>query len=383
MESSKKKYVRISSAGLREAAHKYDEYAVAQSMLKSSQTPEKHGLAGEFSQSATQFGGGRSSAPSPSPSSSPSPSMLRPRSADPTASLDNLRESSSIIHRRYYFPGKESGVPFMKHYDVVKDLAGGKGGLKVSILPGMQDASPVDAMPSPFLREKRRANATRATMGRQGLVTPTVLPPEVDVRTMYYVEKKVLAAEAFSWQQHLNDKKPSGQIDGRQLAAWLDTIKPRTREDALPLFHLLQNVLRSVLQEKLRIVDKQASVNAMAQVLETRKEFAARASTFVQEKEEDMESSHARVKYMLAECEAEKARLMEEVGNLREEMDGVRRDLSMEKEENARVRQSISTIKRISETHRMGKREIESELEKMREKNNMLEGAVEVRLQQW
>lgn len=147
--------------------------------------------------------------------------LTRPQTApvQRKAELAELALDQPLVRRRYFF-GRAS-CPFDQHYDVVT------------------------------------LDPTNRQQARAGWVPVGQLEPDTDIQTLYYQDHR-LCGNSYALQHNLHTLVPQGRMDLAQLMAWLTAVRPRDKLDAVPLFVLIQNLLRSVLSDKLKFGRHQA-----------------------------------------------------------------------------------------------------------------------------
>eukprot|EP00656_Telonema_subtile_P028584 TRINITY_DN3110_c0_g1_i10.p1 TRINITY_DN3110_c0_g1~~TRINITY_DN3110_c0_g1_i10.p1 ORF type:complete len:886 (+),score=272.28 TRINITY_DN3110_c0_g1_i10:198-2855(+) len=219
------------------------------------------------------------------------PSIVRPQTAPvrrPQISGNGGRDEK-LIRRRYFFRGDDPGgaacdgnTVFNYHYDVVTlDLSAREGG--------------------------RQHRAPWAPVAK--------IDPDTDIETLYFQDHQ-LHGNSYALQNNLHTICPQGKFDLPKLLSWATSIRPRHQKDALPMFVLLQNLTRSLLEDKIAgsrmAADKEELLRLRASDKELRAHLGALRVSMQKQADEKMEIADKKV----AAADQETSRLRVEIADL-------------------------------------------------------------------
>jgi len=251
------------------------------------------------------------------PSGMPVPGVERPSTAPmphvgrgPPQINGEGGHDEGLVRRRYFFRGSNSENPFNCHYDVVTlDME------------------------------------ARAAQYRNPWVPVARIDPDIDVETLYFQDHR-LHGNAFAIQSNLHTIVPQGKYDMASLMAWVATVRPRSQEDALPLFVLQQNILRSLLEEKIRASRSQADKKEINALRIAEEELRHELAEF-------NERAAAERAVALSSVEKKLQAALDEAGRLRAEMAGLQ---TRRKQDTEGLENTLKELrKQVSELESAGK----------------------------
>eukprot|EP00297_Palpitomonas_bilix_P024659 CAMPEP_0113877112 /NCGR_PEP_ID=MMETSP0780_2-20120614/5891_1 /TAXON_ID=652834 /ORGANISM="Palpitomonas bilix" /LENGTH=753 /DNA_ID=CAMNT_0000863325 /DNA_START=45 /DNA_END=2306 /DNA_ORIENTATION=- /assembly_acc=CAM_ASM_000599 len=194
-----------------------------------------------------------------------------PKGGEGAVEVEPVFDAHRTVKRRYFFRDVANGDttdhnPFFQHFDVF--------------------VSPADE---------------HDTILYPSRTVPLKLSDSIDFNTLYYVDsKKEFAVDEMMKEKGMHENKEgSTEVNLNELVHYLVKLRPRSKEDAIPLSRLLQSVLKKVINQQVvhdvKEKEKQlaaeylslrnASITRLAEILKDEKQ----ALMSVQEKLQDVE----------------------------------------------------------------------------------------------